>query len=86
MDSHPLLNRCQILVCECTFLLPGDRQRAKKTKHFHLDSLISLVKNFNGDKIILTHFSQRYSTHLIQQQIEQAIPDPTQRAKIGLLI
>ena len=86
MDSHPLLNRCQILICECTFLLPGDRQRAEKTKHFHLDSLISLVKNFNGDKIILTHFSQRYSTHLIQQQIEQAIPDPTQRAKIGLFI
>ena len=86
METHPLLARCQILVCECTFLLPEDRQRAEKTKHFHLDSLISLVKNFNGDKIVLTHFSQRYSTHLIQKQIEQAIPDPAQRAKIGLFI
>ena len=86
MDTHPLLSRCQILICECTFLLPEDRQRAEKTKHFHLDSLIGLIESFNGDKIILTHFSQRYSTHLIQKQIEQVISDPIQRSKIELFI
>ena len=84
-SSHPLLNQCQVLICECTFLLPEHRDHAKKTMHFHLDTLPELLQSFESQHIILTHFSRRYPAELIRKQVNSVL-HPEHRARVHLLI
>ncbi|MCZ6679010.1 MAG: MBL fold metallo-hydrolase [Candidatus Poribacteria bacterium] len=85
IQAHPLLNKCQVLICECTFLLPEHRERAEKTMHVHLDTLPALLEGFESEHIVLTHFSRRYTPKTIHEQIN-AVLSPEDRARVQLLI
>ena len=85
LSSHPLLSQCQVLICECTFLMPEHREHAKKTMHFHLDTLPTLLQSFESKYIILTHFSRRYTSEHIRKQIN-AVLQPADRSRVHLLI
>ena len=85
IDSHPLLKQCQVLICECTFLLPEHQERAAQTMHLHLDTLPELLEMFESEHIILTHFSRRYHPEMIPKQIH-AVLSPEDRSRVKLLI
>ena len=84
-DFHPLLKQSQVLICECTFLLPEHRERAAQTMHLHLDTLPALLQMFESQHIILTHFSRRYLPEMIQKKIH-AMLSPEDRSRVKLLI
>jgi ribonuclease Z len=73
INAHPLLTRCPVLICECTFLSAEHRERAEKTKHLHLDSLPALLEAFTSEHIVLTHFSRRYTSQMIHEQINAVL-------------
>jgi ribonuclease Z len=85
IDSHPLLRQCQVLICECTFLLPEHRERAEQTMHLHLDALPPLLEAFKSKYIVLTHFSRRYTPKMIHEQIASVL-SPEDRTRVQLLI
>ena len=85
IDFHPLLKQCQVLICECTFLLPEHRERAAHTMHLHLDTLPALLGMFESEHIILTHFSRRYAPEMIRARIH-AVLSPEDRSRVQLLI
>jgi ribonuclease Z len=85
VDYHPLLSQCQVLICECTFLLAEDRERAEKTRHLHLETLPALLEAFESEHIILTHFSRRYTPETINQSIDCTL-SPENRSRVHLLI
>jgi ribonuclease Z len=85
IGMHPLLRKCRVLICECTFLVPEHRERAKRTMHLHLDSLPALFSAFESEQIVLTHFSRRYTPEFVRERIQSALSD-TDHARVQLLI
>src|SRR5262249_914031 len=52
-----------LLICEATYLLPGDEARAAERDHLHLSETCRIAADAQAGRLWLTHFSQ-------------AVPDP----------
>ncbi len=74
-DACPELFRAKVLLLECSFLLPDDRERAREYAHIHLDDILARAGRFENEAVVLTHFSQRYGPEEIRQAL-RAIPEP----------
>lgn len=85
IDTHPLLRKCQLLICECTFLTPEHRERAKRTKHLHIDMLPKFLEQFESEHIVLNHFSRRYTPEQVREEIYKRLPD-TEHSRVHLFI
>ena len=69
-DAAPELFLARVLLIECSFLLPEDRERARVYAHLHLDDFLERASEFKNDAIVLTHFSQRYRVEEIRRVLE----------------
>ncbi len=85
IESHPLLKQCKLLICECTFITPEHRERAKKTKHLHLDMIPTLLEEFESEYVVLNHFSRRYTSELIRHEVYKRLP-ASEHSRVHLLI
>jgi len=66
----------KILFLECTYIdETRDTERARKWGHIHLDEIIHYAKEFQNEKIVLFHFSKRYSYNYILSTVKKKIPD-----------
>ncbi|HEY1434367.1 MAG TPA: MBL fold metallo-hydrolase [Thermoanaerobaculia bacterium] len=74
-DACPELFRARVLLLECSFLLPEDRERAREYAHIHLDDILARADRFENEVVVLTHFSQRYGPDEIRRALA-AIPEP----------
>ena len=74
-DACPELFRARVLLLECSFLLPEDRDRAREYAHIHLDDVLARADRFENEAVVLTHFSQRYDPAEIRRAL-RAIPEP----------
>jgi len=54
------LTSVEVLVVECTFLRPTDRERARRFGHMHLDDLVELAPRLSNRHLVLTHLSRRH--------------------------
>ena len=59
-DAAPELFRARVLLIECSFVAPEDRERAREYAHIHLDDIADRASLFENEAIVLTHFSLRY--------------------------
>jgi ribonuclease Z len=59
-DAAPELFRARVLLIECSFVAPEDRNRAREYAHIHLDDIAERASLFENEAIVLTHFSLRY--------------------------
>ena len=84
-DAHPLLRKCKVLICECTFLTPEHRKRAEKAMHLHLDAMPALLTALESEHIVLTHFSRRYTPEVIRERINTVLTSDD-HARVQLLI
>ena len=74
-EACPELFRAKVLLLECSFLLPEDRDRAREYAHIHLDDVVARASRFENEAVVLTHFSQRYGPAEIRRALG-AIPKP----------
>jgi ribonuclease Z len=58
--EHPFLSAVEVLVVECTFLRPADRERARRFGHMHLDDVVELAPRLANRHLVLTHLSRRH--------------------------
>lgn len=63
-----------ILIIECSFIHPEDRQRAVDYKHIHFDDIVDAASQFENRLIVLTHFSLRYSAKEIHRELSMRCP------------
>ncbi len=74
-----------VLVTECTFLDEGEEKMAVQKGHTHLSEIIECLEKFGTEiecqKIILTHFSMKYSEKYILDTLKKKIPE-TFREKV----
>jgi ribonuclease Z len=73
-DAAPELFAARVLLIECSFLLPDDRDRARAYEHLHLQDFLDRADLFENEAIVLTHFSQRYRVGEIREALG-ALPD-----------
>jgi ribonuclease Z len=65
-EAAPELFRARVLLIECSFLAPEDRDRAREYEHLHLEDFLERAGLFENEVIVLTHFSQRYRVEEIR--------------------
>jgi len=68
-DAAPELFGARVLLIECSFVLPEDRDRARAYEHLHLDDFAERAERFENEAIVLTHFSQRYRVEQIREAL-----------------
>ncbi|MEX1246023.1 MAG: MBL fold metallo-hydrolase [Thermoanaerobaculia bacterium] len=83
-DAVPQLFAARVLLIECSFLFPQDRERAREYGHIHLDHLLSRAEAFRNEAVVLTHFSQRYRPEEIREAL-RSIPPPLAARVIAFL-
>jgi ribonuclease Z len=86
VDREPVVRTARCLVLEVTFLGSDvTPETARRKGHIHLDDVIERADQFQNEKIILTHFSTRYSSRAIVQEISQRVPDSLRSRLFPLL-
>jgi len=58
--QHAVLAHAEVLIVECTFLRPSERERARRFGHMHLDDLVALAPTLANRHLVLTHLSRRH--------------------------
>lgn len=76
----------RVLVLECTFLDDRvERARVHQTGHTHLDEIVERADLFENERIVLSHFSGRYSADQILRLLDAKCP-PSLRERIVPLL
>jgi len=69
----------KVLILECTFLDDEDEAMSHKKGHTHLRQIVKALEKNRGnvacEKILLTHFSMKYSEKHIRDMLDKNIPD-----------
>jgi ribonuclease Z len=71
--QNPFLSTAEVLVVECTFLRPADRERARRFGHMHLDDLVTLAPSLANRHVVLTHLSRRHRLGSGARMIRKAL-------------
>ncbi|HET9794082.1 MAG TPA: MBL fold metallo-hydrolase [Thermoanaerobaculia bacterium] len=74
-DVAPEIFRARILLLECTFIRPGEEERAARYRHLHLSQIAARASDFANEAIVLTHFSAKYSREEIEERVKAGLPD-----------
>jgi ribonuclease Z len=83
-DAAPQILGARILLIECTFLRPGEEDRARRYRHIHLSDIAARATDFRNEAIVLTHFSAKYPREEIEARVG-SLPDAL-RERISILI
>ncbi len=74
-DRSPALFGSRVLIIECSFVQPDDRDRADRYRHIHADDLWARAEQFENELILLTHFSLRDSPEQTRGMISARCPE-----------
>lgn len=80
----PIFHSHSVMI-ECSFTGAGDRERANRYAHIHLDDVFEFASEFRNQYIILTHFSLRDSPCEIHSEIARRCP-PSLRERLRLAL
>ncbi len=87
LEKEPLVRQSRVLIMETTFL--DDRvsiQQCRAKGHTHLDELLTRQELLSQNKkILLTHFSARYSPAEIRDILDHRLPDHLRERVVPLL-
>lgn len=77
--QNPEIFKSKVLITECTFLDDEDESMSHKKGHTHLQHIVEALKKFDNavgcEKIILTHFSMKYSERHIREVLDKKVPE-----------
>jgi len=77
VDDYSKWDKSEVLIHECTFLqTEADAQfEAKGNKHSRLDEVLKMVKEISVQKLVLNHFSSRYSKEEIDSTVRKYLKE-----------
>src|SRR5258706_136652 len=86
LEREEVLRRVRVLVLECSFV--DERVSVAETRamgHVHLDEIVERAQLFGNEAVLLTHFSERYTSAEIVAALDAKLP-PALRAKVTPLL
>ncbi|MEE4273159.1 MAG: MBL fold metallo-hydrolase [Thermoanaerobaculales bacterium] len=72
-DTHPEVFASEIVLLECSFFSPGDRDRAARYGHTHLEDLLPHLGSFGCRHLILLHASRRHRMREIEAYLDDEV-------------
>ncbi|MFN2386295.1 MAG: MBL fold metallo-hydrolase [Thermoanaerobaculia bacterium] len=78
-EAAPELMTARVLLIECSFLFPEDRERAHAYGHLHVQDFVERAEMFQNEAIVLTHFSLRYRPREIREALAELPPALAER-------
>lgn len=67
------VRKAQIVICECTFTEPDQKERARVGKHMHLDDIVEWLRVLECQKLVLTHLSRRSNVIEARKLLRQKV-------------
>lgn len=76
------IRKAQIVICECTFIEPDHKERAKIGKHLHLDDIVEWMPLLECEMLVLTHVSRRSNLSFARKRLREVLQkhDPSRVA------
>ncbi len=74
----------EVVVSECTFLAPEERERARRFGHMHLEDLMAIAPTLAARHLLLTHLSPRHGLQEGEARVRAALA-PLTRATLQFL-
>ena len=59
LENQPQALAAEVLLIECSFFRPGDRERAARYGHMHLEDLLAAIERLSCHHLVLLHASRR---------------------------
>lgn len=72
-DTHPEVFSSEIVLLECSFFSPGDRDRAARYGHTHLEDLRPHLGSIECRHLILLHASRRHRLREVENYLDNEI-------------
>jgi len=69
-QRHPRILQSEVLLLECSFFRPSDRDRADRYGHLHLDDLLAISGRLGCRHLVLLHASRRHRLREIEEIID----------------
>ncbi len=76
LDREAALAEAEVLIVECTFLKPQDRERARTYGHMHLEDLRRFLPTSRNRHLVLTHLSRRHRLGAAAKTLKHALVAP----------
>jgi ribonuclease Z len=75
ISNHEDVRKSKVIFMECTYIDDKrDVARAREWGHTHLDEIVALSEQLECEKLVLIHFSRRYSKSTALATIEKKLP------------
>ena len=71
--AHPEVFSSEVVLIECSFFSPGDRDRAHRYGHTHLEDLVPHLGGFGCRHLVLLHASRRHRMREIEALLETEV-------------
>ncbi|MCQ2103112.1 MAG: MBL fold metallo-hydrolase [Fibrobacter sp.] len=88
LDNYRVF-QSKVLITECTFLSPEDESMSVKKGHSHINDIVRALNELGDgvkcEKIVLSHFSMKYSDRYIRDVIAKSIPEQFKEKIVVLL-
>ena len=85
LADRPQTLDAEVVLLECSFFRPTDRDRAARYGHLHVDDLLAAAETFGCRHLVLLHASRRHRLAEVEERIELDIR-PRLRCPVDHLI
>jgi ribonuclease Z len=73
LDGQPEALAAEVLLIECSFYRPGDRDRAARYGHMHLEDLLGAVDRLRCRHLVILHASRRHRLREVEKYLDEQL-------------
>ena len=73
LRDHPEILSAEVLLIECSFFRPADRERAARFGHMHLEDLLPWTDRFACRHLVLLHASRRHRLREVEKTLDDRL-------------
>ena len=71
LEGRPTALDAEVVLVECSFFKPGDRERAARYGHTHLEDLLPLLEGMTCKHLVLLHASRRHRLREVEAYLDE---------------
>jgi ribonuclease Z len=71
--DQPEALTAEVLLIECSFYRPGDRERAARFGHIHLEDLLAAVDRLSCRHLVILHASRRHRLREVEGILDERL-------------
>jgi ribonuclease Z len=73
LESEPQALAAEVLLIECSFYRPGDRERATRYGHMHLEDLLTAIDRLRCRHLVILHASRRHRLREVEKALDERL-------------